>query len=473
MSRIFIHFVLLFCWLTAGAQTSDSLRLKLGEAKLQKTSDMKIQLTLFNSEYVSSGQTFFREGAEGNNRGVSAGLVLDKKLGTFEMRINGRNDYSATERSNYLNVYEANVSWRPDADRTVSLGRKLDRWNEWEAAWNQGLFQPRYMTNKLRSEEAGLAGLFLNQSAVPFAFAVGFLPIHIPDLGARFTVENNKFASRNPWFNPPASQFEYRDVIGDIRYSLDKPTLSEGTSHMGGVAKVEANGLKNYFGRLAVAYKPMPQFLLGFPSRNRVLVSANEDFMNVSVAPRVAYHTLISHDSIFQVGSWKMTGSLMREIPDQAASPQDFTAQRVSSAWITSAAASRPLEVEGPFAARLQLGFLKVDGGDEQDTGRFASSRSLFERRYQYKEAYSLGLIKPWRSAFRFPVETQVRLIYDRLQNGGVASISAGFNFTKELRADLEMDFLGLFPGSAEIEDGFLALYRSNDRIGLGLSYVF
>jgi hypothetical protein len=465
--------VLLFGCLSAGAQAADSLRLILNESKSSKSDDLSVRLTFFSSEYVSSNQAFFREGAEGNNRGLSVGASLDKKWGSFGTRINGRNEYSATESWNYLNVYEANLFWQPDKARTVTLGRKLDRWNEWEANWRQGLFQPRYMLNKLRSEEAGLAGLFYNQNTRPVAFAVGFLPVHVPDLGSRFYVEDDKFVSRNPWFNPPAAQFEFREVIGDISYSLDKPTLAEAANHMGGVAKLEVNGVKNYFGRLAAAYKPMPQFLVGFPSSNRVFVSANDDFMSVRVTPRLAYHTLVSHDSIFTIGDWTMSGSITREVPDQDASSEDFTAQQVSSAWITSASVSRPLETEGPLALRMKLGFLKVDGGDAPDKGGFASSTSLFESRYQYKEAYSLGLSKPWRSFARFPLETQVRLVYDRLQNGGVASFSAGLNFTKEWRADLEVDFLGLLNGSAEIEDGFLALYRSNDRVGLGLSYVF
>lgn len=473
MSRISVLSVFFFCCVTSGAQTSDSIRFSVSEAKPTKVTDRTAKLTLFNSEYVSSGQTYFRDGAEGSNRGVSAGGLFDKKWSLFGARVNGRNDYSATEQWNYLNVYEANVSWRLNQDRTMTLGRQLDRWNEWEADWRQGVFQPRYMINKLRNEQAGLAGLFYGQDTKPVALSVGFLPVHVPDLGARFYVEDDKFASRNPWFNPPAAQFEYRQVIGDIRYSLDKPTLSEATNHMGGVAKFEVNGLKNYFGRLAAAYKPMPQFLLGFPSRNRVLVTANEDFMSVRVTPRLVYHTLISHDSIFRAGDWTISASVLREVPDGDASPEDFTAQQVSNAWVTSASVSRPLETEGPLAMRLKLGFLKVDGGDAPDKGDFASSRGLFEPRYQYREAYSLGFSKPWRSLSRFPLETQVRLIYDRLQNGGVASFSAGMNFTKEWRADLEADFLGLFSGPAEVEDGFLALYRSNDRVGLGVSYVF
>jgi len=455
------------------AAPTDSSRLRLDEASPAGQKEISGRLTLFNSEYISNGQTFYRQGADESNRGVSVSADLDRKWRRFDINFKGRDEYSGTEQWNYLNIYEANVSWRPTDLSTFIVGRKLERWNEWERDWHQGVFQPRYMQNKLRSEEAGLAGLFYTQNTSPVGLTLGFLPIHLPDFGAHFSVENDRFTSRNPWFSPPAAQFEYRQVFGDIHYSLDKPTLSEAALHPGGVAKIELNGVKNYLGRLAVAYKPMPQFLLGFPSRQRVIITPVEDFMSVRVTPRLAYHTLFSHDSVLRTGSWTISGSVLREVPDRDASPEDHTAQQVSPAWITAGSISRPLDQEGPYAARVKLGFLKVNGGDASDRGDFATRDTLFEPRYQFKEAYSLGFTKPWRGVGRFPLDTEMSLVYDRKQNGGLATFSVGMNFSREFRADLEADFLGLFAGPAEVEDGFLALYRANDRIGLGLSYVY
>jgi hypothetical protein len=455
------------------AAPGDSLRLNLGEVKTVSRANVDGRLTLFNSEYVSSGQTYYRGDAANVNRGAAAALDLEKYWRSFGAHFSGRDEYSATEQWNYADVFEANVSWHPTDLSVFTLGRKLERWNEWEKDWHQGVFQPRYMENRLRSHEAGLAGIFYNQNTRPVALTLGFLPVAIPDFGAHHYVEDDRFVSKNPWFSPPARQFEYRQVVSDIRYSIDTPTIEEAALHAGGVAKLEFNGAKNYFGRVSGAYKPMPQFLLGFPSRGQVIIRPDEDFMNVRIQPRLAYHTLLSHDSIFRFGDWTVSGSLTREIPSRDASPEDQTAQQARPATIYSGAISHPLEAEGPYAARLSVGFLKVDGGDAPDKGDFAGQNTLFERRYQYNEAYSLGLTKPWRGLGRFPLDTGLRLIYDRLQNGGVASFSAGLNFSRSFRADLEVDFLGLFGGPAEIEDGFLALYRANDRVGLGLSYVY
>lgn len=433
---------------------------------------LSLRATLFDSEYISAGQTFFRGDAEDNNRGASVTLGADRKWRKFGVELSLRDEYSATEQWNYLNGYEANMRWSPADLSVFSLGRKLDRWTEWEREWHQGVFQPRYMQNRLRSEEAGLTGLFYNQDTRPLALAVGFLPIAIPDLGARYTIEDERFVSKNPWFNPPAKQFEYRQVVSDIRYSVDTPTLEEAVLHPGGVGKLEFHS-GSYFGRVSAAYKPMPQFLLGFPSRGRVMITPTEDYMSVRVTPRLAYHALFSHDSVVRARDWTLGASLTREVPSEDASPEDFTAQQVRPATIYSARISRTLEEDGPYAARVKLGFFKVEGGDARDKGDFAGATSMFERRYQYLEAYSLGFSKPWRGMGQFPLDTELRLIYDRIQNGGVANISIGMNFNRWLRADLEADFLGLFSGPAQVTDGFLALYRANDRVGFGVSYVY
>lgn len=35
------------------------------------------------------------------------------------------------------------------------------------------------------------------------------------------------------------------------------------------------------------------------------------------------------------------------------------------------------------------------------------------------------------------------------------------------------LDFLGLMAGSSPVNEGFFSRFRSNDRVGLGMSYVF
>ncbi len=465
LSRPFSIFYFLAAFLiplSVAAQTS-TLSLPVERPRLRN------ELRLQNSQYVSQNRNFYRQGAGDSNRSIA--LSLDDRLNwrAFRFQISGKNEFSATENWNYADVYDLHADWRVGSGTTLSLGRKLDRWTEWESEWRQGVFQPRYLENKLHPESAGLTGLFVTQRSEPASFTLGFLPVHVPEFGPHFFVDSDKFVSKNPWFNPPASQFFFQDVPGDLRYSVKTPDTTEVIRHMGGVAKFEfAHG--DYFARVSAAYKPAPQFVLGFPSRNRFAIN----YMSIEITPRVMYQRVVSLDQIVRLGAWQLGAGFTYENPEDVV-PETFTTQTVQAASIYSLSASRALEEEGLYAARLRFGFLKIVGGDARDQGQFAqgAGKTLFERRYQYSEAYLAGVTKAWRGIGKFPVDTGVKLVFDRLQNGGLVSMNCGVNLSKEFRADLEMDYLGLFEGPARIDDGFFAEYRANDRVGLGLSYVY
>lgn len=429
------------------------------------------RIILQNDNYVSSSQPYFRDSAEPVSGSVAVGMAGDWRYRNFAFQFLGRDEYAAAERWNYVNVYELAVEYHPSERWTLTLGRKLNTWNEWEGPWHQGIFQPRYTQNKLRTESAGLTGLFLETKRDEWRMTAGLLA-HIPDFGAHFFVRDHRFYSANPWFNPPADTFVYNSNLQDIRYSVNKPSPGEVVARPGFAAK---SGYRRglHFLRASFAYKPMPQFLLGFRSRNQVVLGDEVDFMRVRIEPRVAYHRVTSADYSLKSSSWIWSASLTHENPVYDSLSDDFTAQQVGPAWISALQITRFLEEEGPSAARGTLGWLRVQGGDRPDRGDLAGDETLFERRYQYTDAFMFTLSKPFRRGLRFPLEMEARWIYDRLQNGGVFSLSAGRNVSRDMRISLEADFLGLLGRDARVKDGFLSMYRANDRVGMGMSYVF
>jgi hypothetical protein len=216
--------------------------------------------------------------------------------------------------------------------------------------------------------------------------------------------------------------------------------------------------------------------LLEFPSRNRVQVTSGEDYMALEIHARVLYHRVANWDNVVQAGAWRLAASVTSETPDRDFGPDDYTSQQVVPAWIYSASISRPLGEEGPGATRVTAGALKVLGGDAPDRGDFASATTLFERRYSYIEAYMIEISKPWRGLPHWlpnRIDTRARALYDRVQNGGVLSLSGAMNIDHDWRAFLSLDMLGLMGENAQVTDGFLSTYRANDSVNLGLSYVF
>jgi hypothetical protein len=54
-----------------------------------------------------------------------------------------------------------------------------------------------------------------------------------------------------------------------------------------------------------------------------------------------------------------------------------------------------------------------------------------------------------------------------------MVAFNTGLLLTQKLRAEFEADVIGLLTSDAPIKDGFFDEYRANDRVSLGMSYVF
>jgi hypothetical protein len=149
----------------AGVSTSSMTSPKPGETGT---------LSLKNSQYVSSGQTYFRDAASGENASVELGVDGQARWRKLTGRLRAKDEYSATERWNYLDIYELSAAYPLGASASLIAGRHLETWNAWEADWHQGVFQPRYMQNKARPEFAGLTGFFLTNKEKSTAFTLAF-----------------------------------------------------------------------------------------------------------------------------------------------------------------------------------------------------------------------------------------------------------------------------------------------------------
>lgn len=435
-------------------------------------------IELQDSQYINSKTPSYQPGAKGQNSSVI--LKLDDRF-DFKSGLGANlkitNEYSADENWNYLDVLDAHADMKIGDNSRISAGRKLYTWSDFDTEWDLGIFQPRYTENGLRPKQAGFTGAFYDVQNDHLAFTAAAMPVFIPDLGPHFSVQNDELVSKNPWFYTPPAHFELTDTnpptLGNIHYTVADHDALQYASHPGAASKVEFHQ-GGYSSRVAYAYKPINQYVVSFPSNHAMVVpSSGGDYMMISVTPRVVYERVTSVDQKLESGAWTFSGGAAYDSPVKDSGVDSSTSQQLSDAWIVSGSISRRLEDAGPTASSVEVGFLKVNGGDADASGRFAGDGSIFGRRFQYYEAYLLSLKEEFRTGLRFPLDTQARLIYDRMQGGGVVSLSSGMNLSRSFRADLELDFLGLLTSNAPINDGFLSYFRANDRVGLGMSYVF
>jgi hypothetical protein len=416
---------------------------------------------MHSAQYLDRGQPYFRDGAANSDYSYmlrASGQTKSRLKANWDLET----EYSSTEHWNYVRPREAYVSYGD-----VSLGRRKITYSNWEDNWNQGLFESRFMDDKLHNSKGGLIGLFVEHQHKYFKWRIGYLPMYLPDMGPHFWLgDQQQFASYNPWFHPPQSSVPYNGVTHNIRYSVLEPNDLEVIGKQGGMAQLEWKPSERTFARFSYAYKPMPQYLESFPVDGRFDLLTGD--LNVELQPRFLYHHVANLDFNYMGQKNQIGLSVAGEhpVPDQALPGWEY--QNVTDALIVSAYDQFQLDSRHSWSFTGSL--FKVWGGDRPDAGPITTTQSLFDRRYQYVEAASLGLRKLWRKS---RLEAGSKVIFDRLQNGLVYSGDLTAHLKKTFALSMAFDFFQVLPGQPEMTDGFIDVYRGNDRVSLGMSYVF
>lgn len=344
----------------------------------------------------------------------------------------------------------------------LRLGFVKEDWASFEEDWRLGLYNPRFMNNKLTGGQGGLFGIHLNGGP----FLLSLLPVNIPELGPQYEEKDGQLISRNPWFGEKPETLTYNDVTAPIRYDVNMPPLRDIVLKPGVALRYEDLFWGWYRPRLSAAYKPMPQILLNFPADGRFIIGSQEQYFSVEVQPLVAYHTLISTDQEFIFNRFsKLRLSLAHEKPHLPDRPATWVTQEIGEATFLSS------RLEAGDQTKVFLTQLKVWGGDQPDRGRYATDETFFEMRQFFKEAYGLGVETNF--FFKKRLRSELSFIYDVAQKGGVFATRHDLFLKKDLRISAVLELLGLVGEDNPMPDGFLSRYRANDRAEIGVSYAF
>jgi hypothetical protein len=436
-------------------------------AENPEKSDFSTDLELHSSQYLDAGQPYFRSGAAANDQSF---LFRTQGDHTGRSGLSGKWDieteYSATENWNYFRPHEGYLSYDG-----FSLGRKKLTWSQWEEPWGQSLVQPRFMDDKLNNTQAGLIGLFYEHEGTYVNVRAVFAPIYLPDMGPHYWLAGQHLVSKNPWFSPPQTSFIYQGANTNINYNVDQPNDFDVINRPGGGAMIEWKPSEMMFSRLSWAFLPMTQILFGFPLNGKFNVTTLS--MDLDLTPRFLYHNVVNYDLVVKGTNSEFGLSVADDLPiqDHMAGLPDWEVQNTTNAIIASAYGTYFLNENK--SADLTGSLLKIWGGDQPDSGPVETTLTLFERRYQYTEALSVGARKRWHAQGVPGVESGLKMVYDRLENGMVYSGDFTAYLQRSLALTLAYDYFTLLPGTPQMPDGFINVYRGNDRLSMGVRYVF
>lgn len=426
-------------------------------------------------------------GLQGNQYFNNANTLADKKSGNIgakaSIRKVSKNDKSfrgafdgegyaglGNARYHYIDVSEGYVGIA-NPSLAFYLGRKRHNWNSLDSYWSMGLYQPRFRWDYLNERPSGLVGFFFQatQDQDLSEFTAFYSPIFIPEQGAPFDITNGECKSSSPWFHCPSSAVMLFNQSTNVKYKLNVPPISKLIDHESYGASLRLGRENKFYGKVSYANKPINQFILAFEGR----LDLTTLDLPASIHLRVLRHEIFSGEMGGALGNAGfLSVSAIKEDPKKDFPPSNWTTQETSEARFLGAI-FRTNNFFGLYDSktRLELSYLHRDGGDAKDKGPFATQNtSLFEPRFAFKNAFSLGVFSPikdeWSSKFLF----SMKYIVDTIYNGNILNLDFHYKVMRRSYVSLGADFLG---SETLTPVDFISKNQSNDRIRGGFIYVF
>jgi hypothetical protein len=422
--------------------------------------------------YVMGNADSFRSGA--SHEISSFSLTL---RGGFERRslsgaLDFENKYSLSEQANYVHPNEASLSVQLGST-LLRFGRHRELWSETDQVWRRGLWAPRYMEDKLTAEASTLTGITAQWTGGDFTFTAFGSYFNVPELGPKVDVDNGQLVSKNPWFSPPTPSLQLFNQTGTtaVDYQLAPPNIAKLVLQPSVALKVAWQN-NNGFVRLAAADKPMNQLAYGFPFTVRTL--ADRMLLDVDIHVRTVRHRVYTLEAgRHQDGGWHEVVSYTYEEPQSDPVPDDWISQTLTPAQIFAGGLGYDLRRSGPQATFVGLSYANVQTQPARDRGDLASAQSFFESRFEYIHSLKAEVRSPlWMKGAQL-LKGSFALLCDFHQQALVYSTALEY-WQDRFGASLRSDFFQMIEGQTTAgNDGFLRRYQSNDRISLGMSYVF
>lgn len=428
-------------------------------AHAQMTSDFR----LFSESFISPA---FEDTQTSNYQ--FAALSLNSRPDTedpFVVHAQGAVAFGAP-LLNYLDVNELFYQNKIADGQTLFIGRKHMAWNDMDSRWDFGLWQPTFQWNPLSPEEQGLTGLFWQTQKDNYSVTMFVSPLFIPDQGPSFDIENGQFLPTNPWFHRPPDSVQIFSESTQVDYTIDKPSTTQVLLHTSYGAKLTVGSADGFQAQASYMYKPSNQLALTYSG----VLDTSKLVGVVDLKPIVFYETLTGLDLTERIGPWRFGVSGMIDHPQNATIDADpgYTYPTFSDAALVS-----PFVEWSQPAIAFTLQSLNVYGGQVTEVGDMASpDRAPLTMLFPYQQAIKATMEN--RFALGGPRRLNSKLSYTISDKNDFEylqwALNYRFSWVWSIFSELELVRAGDLTASNQNE---IAQYRTDDRLMMGVAYVF
>ncbi|WP_373997686.1 hypothetical protein [Bdellovibrio bacteriovorus] len=366
---------------------------------------------------------------------------------------------------NYLNISEFYVQSRQNENETYYIGRKRMLWNELDARWDLGVWEPLFKWNPLQPERQGLVGLFYQVDKPYYTLVLFASPLFLPDQGPSFEIENGSFVKGNPWFRRPPESIKIFSEATAIDYNFDRPNETQVVLQNSFGAKISFGDPQSFRAQLSYIYKPANQLAIGY--------DGNLDMAQlkgaVELQPQVFYHSLAGADVSYKVNQVRMGVSGLYDRPNK---DDIFEEQWTHPVFEDAVLLSPFIEwTNGRWGVNLQ--HLDIIGGDVREEGELANpDRAALMTRYPYKQAQQISLMTNYAFRKNRRLIGKLSFTHSDKNQFDLVRLSARFRLSGiwSLVGEMQMVKAGELTASNQNE---IAQFVNNDRLMLGAAYVF
>jgi hypothetical protein len=365
----------------------------------------------------------------------------------------------------------------------LTIGRQKRSWSHLDEEFNLGIWQPQLRWDYLNPVQQGLTAVFMDWnlgSGVKLTLFTS--PIHLPDQGPQFNLNQGKFESSNRWFVQPQSQIQlfsgtrFSDDV-PLYFELDKPAEEEMIMHSSfGFAFNYQGDQSPFWTQVAYAYKPRNQIHLGIECTNCVNIGADPAPVEITalIHTKIINHHVLTWETGFNriddQGWISMTG----DFPNSSGMPEGYEEAPLNSSFVLGAGYKHYIRDWVKLPSWLQYSYMRLwEFKREQKAGLVPDDQvqSSLDR-YPYREVaavdWSMQLNKSRRNRFSL----RNRYSYSVSESGGWLSSGVAWEMG-DATWTLGMDVLGADVDAGSKDAGLFSRYRSNDRVYGGLNYVF
>jgi hypothetical protein len=359
---------------------------------------------------------------------------------------------------------------------TVTLGRKMRRWSEFDELWNLGIWQPQARWDYIHPQIQGLTGLFWEkQFGTGFELTAFATPVFLPDQGPNFQLIDGQFTSQNRWFWGPQVQITVLDEDTETRYSLKRPNETDVVLNGGGALQArlwsESTGL---WMTAAHAFKPVNQLHLGGEADLNIANILDENVVDVEISAEVAYHHLSTIEAGWKSQDVQASLSVTRDAPMKPKMPDNRVQSSLIETYFTGLQLEHRLRL-GPLRnGKIRYAYMKTFFGDKVNGGNmFTSDIDSSLSRFNFEDVAMIEIGQPLLASSGQPLTLGLKYMYSVPEEGQLISAQIRWKSSRNMSWIALVDVLSANEPENAVGSGLMSRYRANDRVAVGATYVF